>query len=316
MTSKFKEEDLGKIKRISIEDRESKVRVESFVDPESIDSPLDRRALMGKFPEILKGRELGCFVDAIKRARDERREILWMIGAHVLKTGLSLYLNSLMKKGYITAIATTGSATVHDLELAFFGKTSEDVAVELPRGRFGMVKETSAHFVAACRHAEANELGLGEGLGAYIESSNAPHGHYSVFAGAHRAGIPATVHVALGTDITHQHPEFPAALAGELSMKDFRILTRRVGAVFNEGAVVLFGSAVILPEVFLKAVSIGYNLGRKPVAVTAANFDMLPQYRVRENVLRRPFHGAGKSYAFQGHHEIMLPLLYSLLAEE
>jgi hypothetical protein len=148
-----------------------------------------------------------------------------------------------------------------------------------------MVKETSAHFVAACRHAEANELGLGEGLGAYIESSNAPHGHYSVFAGAHRAGIPATVHVALGTDITHQHPEFPAALAGELSMKDFRILTRRVGAVFNEGAVVLFGSAVILPEVFLKAVSIGYNLGRKPVAVTAANFDMLPQYRVRENVL-------------------------------
>ncbi len=315
MTGKFKEEDLGKIRPISIEDRASKVRIDDFVDPEA-PGVAGLGDVVQKFPGILKGDELDQLVSLLKRARDGQREIVWMIGAHVMKTGLSLYVNSLMKKGFITAIATTGSATVHDLELAFYGKTSEDVAVELPKGRFGMAKETSAHFAAACRHAADNKQGLGEGLGDYIESSRAPHARVSVFAGAHRVGVPATVHVALGTDITHQHPDFPAALVGELSMRDFRILTRRVGEMFEGGAVVVFGSAVVLPEVFLKAVSIGYNLGRRPSGVTAASFDMIPQYRVRENVLTRPFQGAGRSFAFQGHHEIMLPLLYALLTEE
>ncbi|MEJ2721572.1 MAG: hypothetical protein P8181_10615 [bacterium] len=272
------------------------MRIDDFVDPEASGT--------------------AALVGALRRARDERRQIVWMIGAHVIKTGLSLYLSSLMRKGFITTIATTGSATVHDLELAFYGKTSEDVAAELPNGRFGMARETSAHFAAACRHAAGNEQGLGEGLGEYIHASQAPHARFSVFAGAHRAGIPATVHVALGTDITHQHPEFPAGTVGDLSMRDFRILTRRVGEMFEGGAVVVFGSAGVLPEVFLKAVSIGYNLGRRPSGVTAASFDMIPQYRVRENVLTRPFQGAGRSFAFQGHHEIMLPLLYSLLTEE
>lgn len=179
-----------------------------------------------------------------------------------------------------------------------------------------MAAETAAHFAGACGHAGSGGLGLGEGIGEYIQTSNAPHERYSVFSEALTARVPATVHVALGTDITHQHPGFPAALAGELSIKDFRILASVVGRMFDGGVVIVFGSAVVLPEVFLKAVSVGYNLGRTPRGVTAASFDMFPQYRVKENILSRPFKGAGESYSFTGHHEIMLPLLYAVLMED
>lgn len=314
MMSKHDEADLGKIKPISISGRSSKVSVDQFVDPERSTSDAPQR-LIDRFPRILKGGDLGRVVDALREARDGKREILWLIGAHVLKCGLSLYVNSLIRQGYVTAFSTTGSATVHDLELAFHGATSEDVAVELPKGRFGMVGDTVSHFAAACDHAVRNDLGLGEGLGAYVENAGAPHSRYSVFAQASRSSIPATVHIALGTDVTHQHPSFPASLAGDLSMRDFRILSATIGRLFNGGVVLVFGSAVVLPEVFLKAVSVNYNIGRTPHDVTAVNFDMLPQYRVRENVLSRPFAGAGESYSFHGHHEIMLPLLYTLLME-
>ncbi|UCH83456.1 MAG: hypothetical protein JSW50_13510, partial [Candidatus Latescibacterota bacterium] len=190
MTKRFEEEDLAKIHPISIETRDSKVRIGDFADPAA--QSLERTDLAGMFPRILKGEALGNLVTALRRARDDGREILWMIGAHVLKTGLSLYVNALMEQRYITTIATTGSATVHDLELAFFGETSEDVAVELPKGRFGMAKETSSHFASACDFAVDHDLGLGGGLGGYIVSSDPPHARFSVFAGAQRAGIPAT----------------------------------------------------------------------------------------------------------------------------
>jgi hypothetical protein len=314
MTSKYEEEDLHRIRPISIRDRESKVRVDQFVDPEApVATETLGKRVVGLFPEILKGDQFRRIVASIQRAREEDKQILWLIGAHVLKCGLSLYVNALMRKGFVTALSTTGSATVHDLELAFFGATSEDVGSELPLGRFGMAAETAAHFTAACELANSGRLGLGEGIGEYIGRSGAPYARYSVFNEAARTKIPATVHVALGTDIIHQHPTFPAALVGELSMRDFRILTAAVGKLFDGGAVVVFGSAVVLPEVFLKAVSIGYNLGRSPRRVTTAAFDMLPQYRVKENVLSRPFKGAGESYSFTGHHEIMLPLLYTAL---
>jgi len=311
--SRYEEEDLSRIQPISIHSRSSKVRVDQIVDP---DSPAISERWIERFPEILKGRDLRGLVEALHRAQADKRQILWLIGAHVVKCGLSLYLCSLMKKGYVTALATTGSATIHDLELAFFGHTSEDVAVELPAGRFGMSAETAFHFTAACAHAEASGLGLGEGFGDYIEKSGAAWARFSIFREAAALGVPATVHVALGTDIAHQHPSFSGELVGKLSMRDFRILSSVVGKVFDRGVAVVFGSAVVLPEVFLKAVSIGYNLGRAPVGVTTASFDMLPQYRVQENVLRRPFKDAGRSYSFQGHHEIMLPLLYTLLREE
>lgn len=307
MTSKYEQQDLSRIKPISIADRDSKVTVDDIVDPSVA------KDLMRAMPDMLKGGEIKEVARALRRARDGGREIVWLIGAHVVKCGLSLYLKDLMAQGFITALATTGSTTVHDLELAFYGKTSEDVAVELPKGRFGMVAETSAHFAAACNMAAEEQLGLGEGIGRYIIDGAAPRGDISVYAAAYEAGVPATVHVALGTDITHQHPSFPAALVGDLSMRDFRILSHRVGRLFDGGAVVVFGSAVVLPEVFMKAVSVNYNLGGKPRNVTAANFDMIQHYRVRENVLVRPFAGSGNSYSITGHHEIMLPLLYHLL---
>ena len=262
---------------------------------------------------MLVAESLKTVVAALRRARDAGREIMWLIGAHTIKTGLSKYLAALIDEGYITSISSTGSSVIHDLELAFFGKTSEDVAAELPEGRFGMSGETADHFNAAIAHAAEADTGFGAGVGSYLES--APHADASVFVAAHRKGIPATVHVAFGTDITHQHPGFPAAVAGELTMRDFRIFTDRVGRMFDHGAVVILGSAVVLPEVFLKAVSINYNLGSRPTAVTAASFDMLPQYRVRENVLSRPFQGASDAHAITGHHEIMVPLLYFLLRD-
>ena len=316
MSSKYREEDLSKIKPISIAGRASKVQVDSFIDPEKIPDPQSSPAaspLGNMFPDALVGGELKDLATRLRRTQREKRDILWLTGAHVIKCGLSLIVNSLMERGFITALAVTGSSAIHDLELAFFGRTSEDVAAELPAGRFGMSGETSDLFNAACRLAAENGLGLGEGIGLYIEENEAPFKKYSVFAAAYRNSVPLTVHVAFGTDIVHQHPGFPAAVAGELTMKDFRILTATVGRVFDHGAVMVFGSAVVLPEVFLKAVAVNYNLGRKPQDVTAAAFDMMSPYRVRENILGRPFQGCGRSFSFTGHHEIMLPLLYTIL---
>lgn len=306
MDRPFEEIDLSRINPISIQDRTSKVHVKDIVRP-------GEGELRDAFPDLLAAGSLKRTVDALRRARDGGREIVWLMGAHVIKAGLSGYMGALIDDGFLTCVATTGSAAIHDLEFAFFGETSEDVGAELPQGRFGMSRETSEHFNAAIRLAAQEGRGLGGGFGAYVQGCQAPHRETSLFARAHAAGIPATVHVALGTDITHQHPTFPAAEAGRLSMQDFRILARRVQGVFEGGVVVLVGSAVVLPEVFLKAVSIAYNLGTRPRDVFAVGFDMMPQYRVRENVLTRPFQGACESHMITGHHEIMLPLLYRLL---
>ena len=310
----FDEADLSRIKPIPIATRASKVNVADIVDPRS-NTASGPGALMQAFPDMLGADSLKRTVAAMKRARAEKREIIWLMGAHVVKVGLSGYIGALMEAGYITCISTTGSAAIHDLELAFFGKTSEDVAAELPAGRFGMSRETSDHFNAAIREGDSVASGLGGSFGHYIDAHRAPHADRSVFASAHRANLPATVHVAFGTDITHQHPGFPAEETGRQTMRDFRILTRRVQNVFNGGVVVLLGSAVVLPEVFLKATSIAYHLGETPRDVFAVAFDMMPQYRVRENVLSRPFRGACENHMITGHHEIMLPLLYLLLRD-
>lgn len=316
MKPKFEEEDLSKINPVTIEDRKSKLTVDRVVDPHGVfgtAGAVGSDTLSRAFPDVLAAESLKNVVAALRAANTAGKEIIWLVGAHTIKCGLSLYLSALIDGGFITCLSTTGSAVIHDLELAFYGKTSEYVEDELPAGRFGMAKETSDHFNAACAHAARSGLGLGGGVGDYIARSSAPYREVSVFYRAHNAGIPAAAHVAFGTDIVHQHPTFPAAQAGELTMKDFRIVTNRVGRMFDQGVVVIFGSAVILPEVFLKAVSINYNLGRKPSKITAASFDMIPQYRVRENVLSRPFRGAGRAFTITGHHEIMMPLLYFLL---
>lgn len=315
MKKRFEEADLSRVVPVSIAERASKVTVDDVVDPSAWigGAAAAGRTLADAMPDLLAARSLKAVARALLDARAGGREIVWMIGAHTIKCGLSRYLRSMLEEGFATCVATTGSSTVHDMELAFFGKTSEDVAVELPAGRFGMSRETAERFEAAVRHAKEQELGLGNGVGDYVISAGARHEAVSVFAGAQRSGAAATVHVALGTDITHQHASFPAADVAELSMKDFRIFTHRVGRVFDHGVVVLFGSAVVLPEVFLKAVSVNYNLGASPAGVTCAAFDMIQHYRVRENVLSRPFHGAAVSHSITGHHEIMMPLLYLLL---
>lgn len=314
--SKYEEEDLGRIRPIPIGERRSKIRVDDFPDPTSL-------GLLGRenlprverlFPDLLAGRALKEIASALLRARKEGREVLWLVGAHVIKCGLSLYLNDLIRGGWISSIAATGSSAVHDLELAFFGATSEDVAEELPQGRFGMAQETAEHFLRAVSREGLDSPGLGESLGKYIGDSDPPHSRYSVLATAWEASVPFTVHVAMGTDIVHQHPGFPAGKVGEATMRDFRILTHRIGKLFDRGVVLLWGSAVVLPEVFLKAVSINYNLGRKPTGVTAAVFDMKRQYRPEENVLSRPFPKDCAKYEITGHHEITLPLLYLLLS--
>jgi len=314
MSSRFEQVDLSAVRPISIADRESKISVSDVLDPAVLDGAgVNSQALLAVFPDILAARSLRRVAGALRTARDAGREIVWMIGAHTIKTGLSRCLGWLIDEGYITCVASTGSSVIHDLELAFFGNTSEDVARELPRGRFGMSSETADHFNAAVARADAERLGFGEAVGDYIIACGAPHAEVSLFAAAHRRGIPATVHVAFGTDITHQHPGLQPAAVGEATMRDFRIFTARAGRMFDRGVAVVFGSAVILPEVFLKAVSIQYNLGRQPTGVLAASFDMLPQYRVRENVLSRPFGGACEAHAITGHHEIMMPLLCLLL---
>ncbi len=314
MPSRFDSIDPARIRTISIAERRSKVSVDDVVDP--LAGPrVDADALRRMLPDVLAARSLVRVADALRRARRDGREILWMFGAHVIKTGLSLYLRALVERGWASALASTGSSVIHDLELAFHGATSEDVAAELPAGRFGMARETAAHVEAAIRRADAEALGLGEAVGAYVREASAPHARVSVFAAASQAGIPATVHVAFGTDIVHPHPGFPAREAGEATMRDFRIVAERVRRLFDRGVVVVLGSAVILPEVFLKAVSVAYNLGAVPRDVTAASFDMMPQYRVRENVLSRPFRGACEAHAVTGHHEILVPLLWALLGE-
>jgi len=313
VSAPFDETDLSRIEPISIHDRASKVSVGDVAVPPAAGAAEAGALVARALPDMLGARSLHAVADALVAARAGGREIVWFVGAHTIKCGLSLYLNTLMAEGFITCLATTGSSMIHDLEMAFFGATSEDVAAELPAGRFGMARETSEHFNAACLHARDTGVGLGAGVGDYIVRGDAPHADASVFAGAARAGIPATVHVAMGTDITHQHASFPGAVVGELSMKDFRVVTHRVGRVFDRGVAVVVGSAVILPEVFLKAVSVNYNLGRRPSGVTCASFDMIQHYRVRENVLSRPFRDSGRAYSVTGHHEINLPLLYLLL---
>jgi hypothetical protein len=227
---------------------------------------------------------------------------------------LSRYVIELMRKGYITTVAMNGAAAIHDFEIASFGETSEDVPNALERGVFGFARETAEGCFAAASRGRVEGWGLGEAIGRSLDEGKAPNREYSILAAARRFGVPATVHVAIGTDIIHQHPGFDGAVWGELSARDFRIFAARVDRLGRGGGVVLnVGSAVILPEVFLKAFSIARNLGAPFDRLTACNMDMTQHYRPGANVLARPAAFGGASIAITGHHEIMIPLLYSFL---
>ena len=232
-----------------------------------------------------------------------------MMGAHVIKVGLSAIIIDLMQNRIVTGLSFNSAGLIHDLELAFTGKTSEDVSAGLKDGSFGMAEETGRYFAEVVSLAKNESLGLGEAAGKYINLKRARYRQYSIFAEADRLGLPATVHIVIGTDIVQQHPNFDAAAAAEASYRDFKILSNLIIAVDRGGVMANIGSAVILPEVFLKALTVARNLHKHPSRITTANFDMIHQYRPTINVVQRPVEAGGRGFNFTGHHEIMIPLL-------
>jgi hypothetical protein len=299
----IKPADLRKIKRYSLIGRPTKSDIHRFGSVGKSNKPF-----FDSLPDYLKAADFKCLATDIVNARRKGRGIIWMMGAHPLKVGLSPILIDLMKNGYITLIAFNGACVIHDLEIAFWGKTSEEVADTLRDGRFGMVTETNQYLAEALKRA-AIEVGLGESIGAFIASKSAKYKKFSMLHEAYKAGVPVTVHVGIGTDTVCQHPEYDAALWGQKSHLDFRLLASAVKLLNSGGVVLNIGSAVTLPEVFLKALTVGRNLYGKIENFSTANFDMIQHYRPNENVVRRPIMNGGKGYSFTGHHEIMLPLL-------
>jgi hypothetical protein len=302
--SRFREADLGAVRPQPVSDRPSKVRAEDVAGPVTP----EMASILDALPDILAGRVLRRAVEATAAAAADGRTVLAMIGGHVIKTGCGPLLIQLLEEGILTAVAMNGAAAIHDYEMARFGRTSEDVEAALNSASFGMAAETSREMNEVTRRAARDGLGLGEALGEELHRIEAPSRGVSLLAAAHRLERPATVHVALGTDILHQHPGADGASIGEASMRDFRILAG-VLEEFHGGVALNIGSAVILPEVFLKAFSVAANLGADLTGITTVNFDFIRHYRPRVNVVERPTAGGrGVGLELIGHHEILLPL--------
>jgi deoxyhypusine synthase len=272
------------------------------------------REFLDALPDILAARDLRDLAGAIAAASLKRRTFLLMMGAHPIKVGLSPLICGLIRDGILSGIATNGSAIIHDFELAFAGRTSEDVVSELGDGNFGMVEETGAFLNGAARIAAEEGRGLGEVVGREIERAKLKFRDASIFAAAHAAGIPATVHVTLGADIIHMHPNADGAAIGAASFADFHRLTAVVAGL-SRGVVLNLGSAVVMPEVFLKALNLARNLGHKVNRFTAADMDFVRHYRSRMNVVERPTMQGGRGIMLTGHHELMFPLLVAAIRE-
>ncbi len=299
--------DLNALNFGSLADRPSKVHLKDLGRP----SPPNPTLLdwLDRLPGQLGASDLKRLAQAIITASGNNRPVVAAIGGHVIKTGCGPYLIDWMERGVLIGLALNGSAAIHDLELAIAGKTSEDVGPRLMAGTFGFARETSALFAQSCDHAYKSSIGLGEALGAVVEQHGGPGLDQSVLVAAHRHKVPLTIHVAIGTDIVHMTPELDGAALGAATLKDFRRLCDLVATL--EGGVWLnLGSAVVLPEVFLKAVAIVRNLGRSLDGLTTANLDFDQKYRGLLNVLQRP---GAEGVALTGHHEIMIPLLHALV---
>ena len=299
--------DLSSVTTYPLKERINKVSVHDFATlPES---EADISAFLASLPKILKGSDFLALVDAIVTAHQNKKPVIVMMGGHVIKCGLSPLLIALAKRGVITGFAFNGASSIHDFEIALIGETSEDVSASLQTGQFGMWEETGRLMNTAIQHAAETGIGMGEALGKQLVETNAPYNASSLLATGVQYDIPITVHVAIGTDIIHQHPAANGAAIGAASFTDFRLLTGLVKELEGGGVVLNLGSAVILPEVFLKALTIARNLGQTVSHFTTANFDMNQQYRPVENVVKRPTEMGGNGYTFTGHHELMIPLL-------
>ncbi|MBI4341946.1 MAG: hypothetical protein HY599_01100, partial [Candidatus Omnitrophica bacterium] len=265
---------------------------------------------------ILAAKEFQTVVDAVVAAHRQRKTVLWMFGAHVIKVGLSPLLIELIQRKVVTAIALNGAGVIHDFELAFMGSTSEDVAAALADGSFGMAEETHRLINQAIRDGAKSGRGLGQAVGAMIVKRRMPYRTLSLLATCHQLGVPATVHVAIGTDLIHQQSTADGAAIGQASLADFRRLAGVVATLGRGGVVGNLGSAVVLPEVFLKAVSIARNLGHQVKDFTAFDFDMIRHYRPAETVLKRPPLLGGRAMHITGHHELLIPLLVRAVIEQ
>ena len=307
--SRIPEADLSRIRTVPIARRSNKVDATLLAKaPPHGARSFD--AFLESLPEILAAKDLRAVIAEIAAAAG-RRAVIAMIGGHVIKVGLGPLLVHLLDKGVLTQVAMNGAAAIHDFELAAFGGTSEDVAAGIGDGTFGMAEETGAEMNAAIAAGRDEGLGLGESLARWLERRQTVPGRTQcVLMAALRRGIPATVHVALGADIIHQHPGADGGATGELTFRDFRRLAAAVPALHDGGVVLNFGSAVIMPEVFLKALTVARNLGGgKPTGFTAVDCDMIRQYRPRLNVVQRPTQAGGKGYLLTGHHELLMPLI-------
>ena len=308
----YEEFDLSGVKRYPLRSRQSKVSLAQFSTPYKKGSGV--HGLFTSLPGLLAAQDFKDVVAAIVAAKNHERAIVWGLGAHVLKTGLSPILVDLMERGFISAIATNGAGIIHDFEIALSGGTSEDVDAALGPGKFGMAEETGTELNRAINDGVGAGLGLGQAVGKYLDAARPPFAQISVAATAWRLQIPITVHVAVGTDIIHMHPQASGAAIGEASLRDFKYFVTTVANL--EGGVYLnCGSAVVLPEVFLKAVAIARNDGRSLDGLTTVNLDFLRHYRPLTNVVTRPTMGSGKGYSLTGHHELMIPLLAAALVE-
>ncbi|MDI6757711.1 MAG: hypothetical protein QME32_06805 [Endomicrobiia bacterium] len=306
--------DLRRIKRIALDGRPGKVATEFFANPAS-------SRLSGIIPDILAGKNIKSLVAAIRAARSKGRPVVLAYGAHLIKCGLSPLVISLIEKGWVTACATNGAGIIHDFEIARVGRTSEEVADTIKDGSFGMVRDTGVFLNETARAAALKGAGLGETFGQAVLKSDFRYKKLSIAAVSARKKIPFTVHVAIGTDIIYQHPECDGASWGAASYEDFLKFSAIVSRLGGGGVFMNFGSAVIIPEVFLKALSVARNLAGgagKIENFSTANFDMYRMYRPNQNIVSRPVAGSKTlaGYDFSGHHEIMLPLLYSLLEEK
>jgi hypothetical protein len=305
MAFPYEEFDLSGILTYPLKSRESKVRHDDFARPCAPGSTVG--SLVDSLPNILAAADFKAVVRSLVAAR-QRSGIVWGIGAHVIKTGLGPVLIDLMERGFVSAIATNGAGIIHDFEVALTGTTSEDVDKALPQGRFGMAEETGRFLNEAVSAGVERGMGIGQAVSSFLSDRQPPFAASSVLSAAARLNIPVTVHVAIGTDIIHMHPAASGSALGEGSLRDFRYFVANVARL--EGGVYLnCGSAVILPEVFLKAVALARNHGCALEGLTTVNLDFVRMYRPQTNVVTRPTAGTGRGYSLVGHHELMVPLL-------
>ncbi|KPL02973.1 MAG: hypothetical protein AMJ90_04290 [candidate division Zixibacteria bacterium SM23_73_2] len=306
--SKYEPIDLNRVRTHPFDLKKRKVEIKDFSKPDG--NALSFSAFLDSLPRVLKASDLKKLIDLILLARKNKKPVIFFGGAHLIKCGLSPLLVDLMEDGFLTFFSTHGASIVHDIEIAFFGKTSEVVEKNIEDGSFGMTAETSEIFNGAVAEAKKLNLGLGEAIGKKITEGNAKYKEYSLFFNAYRLNIPACVHIGIGTDVLNQNPGYEAETVGKASFLDFKILCEEVSKIDGGGVVMNFGSAVILPEVFLKALSVARNIKGKVDGFVTANFDMIQHYRPIQNVVKRPTQSSGHGFSFTGHHEIMLPLLY------